>query len=116
ASLPERLERAAAALREVVDGPELDLALRAAWMDRVTAFGFGAPPPLRRWRRLPDEAWVRGFREYPIRWTRWLDDEICCSANGRSFIVPAHPSVPELLNRLNAGTECRVGALVDEYA
>lgn len=115
-TVPVIMERAANALKEVGHDPELEQALKVAWLNRVTGFGFNIVPPPLPWRKLADDDLVRGDQRYPVAWFPAGEDEIICSANGHAFSITGHPNVPRLLGRLNSGTQCRVSNLTGEYS
>lgn len=110
------VQRATAALREVTEDASLELGLRVAWLNHVTAFGFTVPPKPLPHQPLADESQVRAHPAYPIVWLRTSDDELICSANGHAFSVTASPRILALMERLNGGAPHRVRELVDLHA
>jgi len=88
----------------------------AASLRRRTADGFREVPAPRPSTALAADDLVRGDRCHPIRWARLPDDDVVVSAHGHSRVLPAHPRLLALIERLNGGKPARVGDLVAEFA
>jgi hypothetical protein len=87
----------------------------AASLRRLTADGFREVPAPGPCPELADDDLVRGDRCHPIRWARLPDDDVVVSAHGHSRVLPAHPRLLALIERLNGGKPARVGDLVAEF-
>jgi hypothetical protein len=100
-------KRASSTFDAAMKGREVEDALVARELNRLTSRGFGqVPPPLLR-GRLADDASVRGDRDFPIRWHLGRHRNLICSANGHAFATLAAKAAVGVLERLNQGEPVR---------
>lgn len=115
-AIPREMKSATQMLRRVVKGSDFQQVMKVAWMNRVTGFGFSRVPPPLPEKALLDACFIRGNPDYPIVWMPGGNHKITYSANGHSFTLPAHPSILNLVERLNTGAALQVKSLIEEYA
>jgi 50S ribosomal protein L16 3-hydroxylase len=114
--IPSRIDAGLKALMRAAHESTFIDALRLDRMNHLSALGFDSvPPPLPK-PKLANRNVVRGNPLFPILSLGMPTKEIICSANGHSFLVPAHPNIPRLLRHLNSGKAYRVENLMFDYS
>ena len=108
------IKRAAKVLKRARDDSDFFQSIQVSWLDYMTSGGNDpAPPPLPP-ETLDDNCLIGGIPEIPIVWIT-SDNQIVCSANGNSILLPAAPAIIGLLTELNGGATLRVRDLIKKY-
>ncbi len=115
AELPDPLQRAVRAFRDLSRPGESEHHIRTIWLKRTSAAGFEPVPEPTRRSRLADQHRVRADRRFPILWAEETSREWICSANGHALRVAGHAEVARLLTTLNTGRAARVADLLRRF-
>jgi len=108
------VKRAAKLLKRAPDDSDFIQSVQVSWLDHMTSGGNDPPPPPLPLETLDDNCLIGGIPEIPIVWVT-SDNQIVCSANGNSILLPAAPAIIGLLTELNGGASLRVRDLIKKY-
>jgi ribosomal protein L16 Arg81 hydroxylase len=108
------IKQAAKLLQRTHDDSDFIQALQVCWLDHITSEGSEPAPSPLPLENLDDDCVVGGMPETPIVWIV-SDNQIVCSANGNSILLPAAPAIIALLTELNGGAMLRVRDLIKKY-
>ena len=109
------VKRAAKLLKRARDDSDFIRSLQVSWLDYMTSGGNEPAPHPLPLENLNDDCLIGGKPEIPIVWIL-TDNQIVCSANGNSILLPAAPAIIRLLTELNGGATLRVRDLIKKYA
>jgi hypothetical protein len=115
-ALPGPLEQGLRRLKELIEGGELEHALRTHWLNRVTGAGFTRAPLPRPAGAISEQSIVSGREEFPVAYLAWRSGYLLVSAGGSTFPVAESPGVIGLLDTLASGRSLPAGRLVEECA
>lgn len=108
------IKRAAKLLKRAHDDSDFIQALQVTWLDYMTSGGSDPVPPPLPLAELDDDRLIGGIPEIPIVWIL-SSNQIVCSANGNSILLPAAPAIIGLLTELNGGATLKVRDLIKKY-
>ena len=111
-NMPEGYEQAVEAMTQAMgDGSGIVKALHAAWLRRITSYGFESLPPVATVKPVADASRVSlSDTRYPVLY-RTIGDELVVCANGRSASIKPMAGVEQGLELLNRGREVAVNDL-----
>lgn len=116
AALPPLLSRAKSIFQDISRTSALEESVMAAWLSRLTSFGFNKLPPRRPSRPLADDERISVDPLCPVAWTGQDAGQLIYAASGYCSITEARQDVARLLERLNSGAVLTVGGLIRECA
>jgi len=108
------LKRAAKLLKRTRDDSDFIQSVQVSWLDYMSGGGSEPAPPPLPLETLDDNCLIGGTPEIPIVWIT-SDNQIVCSVNGNSILLPAAPAIIGLLTELNGGATLKVGDLIKKY-
>ena len=108
------IKRAAKLLKRARDDSDFFQSVQVSWLDYMTSGGNDPAPPPLPLETLDDDCLIGGIPEIPIVWIT-SDNQMVCSANGNSILLPAAPAIIGLLTELNGGATLRVRDLIKKY-
>ncbi|HSQ18884.1 MAG TPA: cupin domain-containing protein [Blastocatellia bacterium] len=109
------VEQATKLLRRARHDFDFTQSLQVSWLNHMTSGGSDPAPPPLPLEMLDDDSLIRGLPEVPIVWIV-SDNQIVCSANGHSVLLPAAPAIIRLLKVLNDGATLRVRDFIGKYS
>lgn len=114
ARIPRSFQETIAALRQVVNSPELEAAAEKLWMARVSSDGVASGRSDKKTSCGADDR-LQGDPQNPILWSE-VDGKLRLATNGLVHTIRSSAQIVALVQQLNSGELLRVGDLTERFS